>query len=238
MPHSELVQSLLRGLDILKLISSKPEGMRLNEIVEATGLNKSTIHNLLRTMAAREFVVKDALNRFTIGPAVVEMGDSVKKNDIQQKLKTELLKVAVSFPDHVVTVSTLKGNRIKCIMRVSPDFPDMVQTPAEQFFMPYISVTAIALQAANHDLGAVLERNYPFEEFGIGKWGSEKKFRALKEQVLKDGYCCQFLQGKTAAAFILPGAMALGFSTAGTTPGMLAKYQSAADELRRAVWEK
>ena len=83
MPHSELVQSLLRGLDILKLISSKPEGMRLNEIVEATGLNKSTIHNLLRTMAAREFVVKDALNRFTIGPAVVEMGDSVRKNDIQ-----------------------------------------------------------------------------------------------------------------------------------------------------------
>ena len=33
MPRSELVQSLLRGLDILKLISSKPEGMRLNELV-------------------------------------------------------------------------------------------------------------------------------------------------------------------------------------------------------------
>ena len=63
MPNSELVQSLLRGLDILQLIALKPEGARLNELAEAAQLNKSTLHNLLRTLAAREFVFKDSLNR-------------------------------------------------------------------------------------------------------------------------------------------------------------------------------
>ena len=55
MPHSELVQSLLKGLDLLKLISLKNNGVRLNELAAETGIKKTTLHNLLRTLCARDF---------------------------------------------------------------------------------------------------------------------------------------------------------------------------------------
>ena len=66
MPHSELVQSLLKSLDLLKLISLKNSGVRLNELAAETGIKKTTLHNLLRTLCARGFLVKDNANRFKI----------------------------------------------------------------------------------------------------------------------------------------------------------------------------
>ncbi|MBR7138872.1 MAG: helix-turn-helix domain-containing protein [Lentisphaeria bacterium] len=238
MPGSELVQSLLRGMDILKLISSKPEGMRLSELVDETGLQKSTLHNLLRTLAAREFIVKDSLNRFAVGPAIVEMANAVSKNDIREKIKKHLLHLAELFPGHVVTLATLKGSKIQRIMRVSPDLPGMVQTPSEQMLMPYISVTAIALQAGNPVPAAELEKRFPFEDYGVGKWGTRERFDLLKKQVLKDGFCCQFSEERTAAAFIMPDTLALGFSIGKKMVNMLAEYNSAAQEMRRIVWNQ
>ena len=238
MPRSELVQSLLRGLEILQLVASKPEGMRLNELVEATSLKKPTVHNLLRTLAAREFVVKDSLNRFSAGPAAAELAQQADKNAIEGKLSSRLLALAELFPGHVITVSTLQGSKIKCLMRVSSDLPGMVQKPAEQYFMPFVSVTAIALQAANPELESELEKSFPFEEFGIGKWGSEKRFAQLKTQVLKDGFCCHFTSDRSAVAFIMPDRLALGFSTRQKSVNMLEKYKAAAAEFRSSVWGK
>ena len=236
MPRSELVQSLLRGLDILKLISSKPEGMRLNELVEATGLKKSTVHNLLRTMAAREFVVKDSLSRFSTGPAVADMANSAGKSTLKEKLGNGLLQLAKLFPEHVITVSTLEGCKIKCIMRISPDLPRMIQTPSDHFFMPYVSVTAIALQAANPELASELEKRFPFEEYGVGKWGTPERFAQLKKEVLQDGFCCRVIEDRAAAAFILPDTMVLGISTSRKIPKFLEQYKSAAENLRLSVW--
>ena len=238
MPNSELVQSLLRGLDILQLIASKGEGARLNELAEAAQLHKSTLHNLLRTLAAREFVFKDSLNRYRLGDAVLQLAQKAGKTDIEEALRSQLLRLAILFPDHVLTVSTIRNGKIRCLMRVSPDQADVLQTPAEQFFMPYTSVTAIALQSANPELEPELEKNFPFDEFGIGKWGSLKKFAQLKKQVLQDGFCCQITPNRSAAAFIMPENLVLGFSVPRQMTNILEKYSAAAHELRRAVWKK
>lgn len=238
MPHSDLVQSLLKGLDILQLISSNPEGMRLNELAEISKLKKPALHNLLRTLAAREFVIKDPLNRYRIGDTLLQIAQAAGKNDIEESLRKELLRLAALFPDHVITFSTIRNSRIKCIMRISPDQPEVVQKPAEQFFMPYTSVTAIALQSASRELGAELEKHFPFDEFGIGKWGSEEKFKQLKQQVLKDGFCCQITSKRSAAAFIMPDNLVLGFSIPRPMVNIIDRYSAAAREVRRAVWKK
>ena len=170
MAHSDLVHSLLRGLDILKLISSRPEGMRLNEITQDTGLKKSTVHNLLRTLAAREFLVKDSLNRFSLGPAVWDMASSMKKNDTMENLSTMLLDFSRRFPQCTLTVSALRGNEIRCLLRISPDLPGLLQHPTDRIFMPYVSASAIALQSANSELSRELEKKFPFDEFGIGPY--------------------------------------------------------------------
>ena len=238
MAHSDLVHSLLRGLDILKLISSRPEGMRLNEITQDTGLKKSTVHNLLRTLAAREFLVKDSLNRFSLGPAVLDMASSMKKNDTMENLSTMLLDFSRRFPQCTLTVSALRGNEIRCLLRVSPDLPGLLQHPSDRIFMPYVSASAIALQSANPELSRELEKKFPFDEFGIGKWGTVKNFEQQKKQVLQDGFCCQHKKDSFAVAFILPDALVVGFSVQHVTQGILEQYSAAATEMRSIVWKK
>jgi DNA-binding IclR family transcriptional regulator len=238
MAHSDLVHSLLRGLDILKLISSRPEGMRLNEITQDTGLKKSTVHNLLRTLAAREFLVKDNLNRFSLGPAVLDMASSIKKNDTMENLSTMLLDFSRRFPQCTLTVSALRGNEIRCLLRISPDLPGLLQHPSDRFFMPYVSASAIALQSANPELAGELEKRFPFDEYGIGKWGTLKKFEQQKQQVLQDGFCCQNKKDSFAVAFIMPEAMVLGFSSPQIVKGFLEQCSAAAAEMRSFIWKK
>lgn len=42
MPNSDLVNSVVKALDILQFVSDRPEGVRLGEIVDAFGLKRPT----------------------------------------------------------------------------------------------------------------------------------------------------------------------------------------------------
>jgi IclR family acetate operon transcriptional repressor len=53
------VQSLLRALDLLKVIAGREDGLRLVEIAEKSGLPTSTVHRLLTTLEERKFVCFD-----------------------------------------------------------------------------------------------------------------------------------------------------------------------------------
>ena len=236
MPRSELVQSLLRGLDILKLISSRLEGMSLAELSAATGLKKPTIHNLLRTLIARDMAARGANNRFTAGSALAELADSGQQQERNRKIENALLVLQKLFPGHIITVSTVRGESVCCIKRVSPDCPGVVQSPQERLFMPDSSVSAIALQAAaKPEQITGLESRYAFEEFGMGKWGSRENFERHKKEVLAKGYCEQQLEKHYSLAFIMPDFLVLGFSINGKAP-VFAAFTAAAEKFRRSVW--
>src|ERR1700737_2983270 len=53
------VQSLLRALDLLKVIAAEADGLRLVEIAERSGFPTSTVHRLLTTLEERQFVYSD-----------------------------------------------------------------------------------------------------------------------------------------------------------------------------------
>jgi IclR family acetate operon transcriptional repressor len=53
------VQSLLRALDLLKVIAGEADGLRLVEIAERSGYATSTVHRLLTTLEERQFVFSD-----------------------------------------------------------------------------------------------------------------------------------------------------------------------------------
>lgn len=237
MPNSELVQALVRGLDILQLISSNPEGMRLNEIVEKTGLKKPTVHNLLRTLAAKNFAVKTPLNRFAAGPALLTIVASQQQSQRTKRIEAGLLSLQNFFSDHIITLSTIIGGDVRCMKRLAPDNIGAIHHPAAQIFMPYTSVTAIALQAANPNYAVELETRYPFDEFGIGKWGTLEQFAKFKNETLQNGYCEQKFSDRYTIAFIMPDEFVLGLSTSGKIAKMDI-YAAAAERFRNMVWKK
>ncbi|QPC42980.1 IclR family transcriptional regulator [Kaustia mangrovi] len=60
------VKSAARVLDVLELLSSRNEPMRLNDLALALGFPKSSTYGLLSTLVARGYVSKDSGDRYAI----------------------------------------------------------------------------------------------------------------------------------------------------------------------------
>lgn len=60
------VRSAARVLDVLELLSSRTEPMRLNQMVATLGIPKSSAFGLLATLVARGYVAKDSADRYAI----------------------------------------------------------------------------------------------------------------------------------------------------------------------------
>lgn len=236
MANSDLVRSLVRGLELVELLAAHPEGSHLNDLAEATGLKKPTAHNLLRTLCARGFAARDDAGRYFVGPALVAAAERARRSDRLKLAETALLDLAGRFEGHVLTVATLTPAAVKCELRVSPDMPGVVQHPAGRDFMPYSSVSAIVLQAANPQEARPLETLYPFEEYGVGIWGDAEKFAGVRRQVLREECLMRERGGHVALAFVMPKCRSLGFSFRTGDGVTLAPYRAAAEEFRRRVW--
>ena len=71
------VQSLLRALDLLKVISENNGGLRLVEIAEKSTYPTSTVHRLLTTLEERQFVYfEKATRNWNIGSQCLAVGAS------------------------------------------------------------------------------------------------------------------------------------------------------------------
>ncbi len=236
MANSDLVQSLLRGLDLVELLSDHPEGLHLNDLAARVGLKKPTAHNLLRTLAARGFAARDEAGRYTAGPALAAAAERVRRGARAKAPAAARSALARKFPDHVLTVATLTPSAVKCELRISPDQPGVVQHPEHREFMPYSSVSAIVLQAADRQAAQSLELLYPFDEYGAGLWGTAENFAAELEEVAHDGCFARESNGHFAFAFVMPENHALGFSLRHAAPAPLEPYLEGAAEFRRQVW--
>ncbi|OCW57049.1 IclR family transcriptional regulator [Hoeflea olei] len=60
------VKSAARVLDLLELLSSRTEPMRLNELVAIMGIPKSSAYGLVSTLVARGYVTKDSADRYIL----------------------------------------------------------------------------------------------------------------------------------------------------------------------------
>ena len=236
MANSDLVQSLLRGLDLVELLVMHPDGAHLNDLAESTGLKKPTVHTLLRTLCARGFAARDDAGRYVVGPALVAAADRVRNSFRLKIAETALLELAARFEGHVLTVATLTPTAVKCELRVSPDMPGIVQHPVGRDFMPYSSVSAIVLQAANPQEARRLEALYPFEEYGVGIWGTQPSFAEVRAKVLREHCLMRERNGHIALAFVMPECRSLGFSFHRGPGFSLEPYRAAAAEFRRRVW--
>jgi DNA-binding IclR family transcriptional regulator len=77
--NASSVQSLLRALDLLEALGRLGDA-RLGELADEVGLHPSTVHRLLGTLCAREFVNQDGRSgRYRLGYAVLALAQDAGK---------------------------------------------------------------------------------------------------------------------------------------------------------------
>ncbi|WP_321503141.1 IclR family transcriptional regulator [Breoghania sp.] len=73
-----IIQSVQRALQILELFDEHKTELRISEISTATGLHKSTLHSLLKTLQAAGYIDQNAENgRYRLGLKLIERGSLV-----------------------------------------------------------------------------------------------------------------------------------------------------------------
>lgn len=234
MANSDMVQSVLRALDILRLATQAPNGLRLGELAEAMDLKKSTAHNLVRSLCARGFLVKDSANRFLPGVAIQELARLSRSNLALNEATKQLRELRKVFPEATLTFSELAPNAIHCRLRMSPDRPGEVQHPLECHYTPYVAATAVCLQATGSN-ASEFERHFPFQEHGVTRWENYESFLAEKERVRRNGYAINQYISHIAIAFAVPENFAIGFSMEAPPDDFFPRLQEQIERFRRAI---
>ncbi len=198
MAHSELVQSVLRSLDILELVAASEEGLALRELSERLGLKAPTAHNLARTLASRGFLQKTTRPvRYRLGRAVVELGHLPSQQALLGRAPRALRRLFGELEGATVTLNQALGGEILTVLRISPERPGVLERPRGRTMHPYGTASAVLYQALwTEEERAAYRRRYPFWEYGAHLWADQRRLEQALDEARRKGY----------AAFDLPQA--------------------------------
>jgi len=106
------VPAVVGAISVLNQLSTTGEsGATLSELVESTGLSKSTMHNLLSTLDSHGFVRRDANTRqYRLGPALIPLGTEA----------TRQVKLVRSTLDQVAPLAARHGLSFAVAVSVVP----------------------------------------------------------------------------------------------------------------------
>jgi DNA-binding IclR family transcriptional regulator len=182
------VQSVLRGIDLLDLLSEAPEGMRLSEMARALDLKAPTTHNLVRTLAMRGLVTQAEDGRYALGPGVLELADRVRRSRSRQEAEQAVRELGALECGPIVNYSLPATDRLMVRLRMSPDRPGIVQHPANKDNPIYSTANGLAFLAfAPEDQVITMRQAQPFHEYGIRLWPSLDALEAFLAEVRDKG---------------------------------------------------
>ena len=188
MANNDLVQALLRGIDILRHLSASENGLRVNELAEAIGVKPPAAYNLLRTLAARGLVEKRN-SKYQLGPGIEELLRRNSRNLLMREGKASLQALAELIPEATLTLSELIGDEVRPRLRYVPDQPGLIQEPAAMTYRPYSNASSLVFQAfADADVCDHLRDRYPFDEYGAPLWQNPENLALFLSGSRKKGY--------------------------------------------------
>jgi len=111
-------QSLERGLAILSSFTSVRPLLGVSELAREVGLNRSTTHRYIATLAALGYLQQDTLTKkYRLGPRVVDLGFSaINSMELRQIAATHLQQLS-DETGHTVNMAILDGTDIVYIER-------------------------------------------------------------------------------------------------------------------------
>ncbi|MBS1370288.1 MAG: helix-turn-helix domain-containing protein [Lentisphaeria bacterium] len=188
MANNDLVNSLMRGMEIVKLVSRSSNGMRLNEIAAAMELKTPTAFNLLRTLEAGGFLDKRGSIYF-VGRELAALTRSCEAGIFGAIAEKALFSLYRSYPDIILIFGVAEDGGVAQTLRMSFDRPGVIQHLDHELLHPYTTAAGLVGLAFANPAGLMLqEERRPFAEFGAEYWKNRENLDAFLEQVRRDRF--------------------------------------------------
>jgi DNA-binding IclR family transcriptional regulator len=187
MAGKDLVNSLLKGMDIISLAGASEKGLRLSEIATALKIKTPAAHNLVRTLLARGFLEKRGGMHLFVGPAVRELVKSQDDSAIRTQAENEMLRLYKILPRGLILFAEPDGKEIHQVLRMSMDRPGIIQRFPGEAMHVYGSATGlIRLAFADENSRLQIEESRPFAEFGAHLWKRRSTLDKFLDAVRKN----------------------------------------------------
>ncbi len=116
-PHAEFVQSLERGLAVLRAFSSEHRALTLSEVARLTGLTRATARRLLLTFTALGYTRSDG-RLFELTPKVLDLGYAYISSLGIGEIALPFMEALSERVHESVSVAVLDGAEIVYVARV------------------------------------------------------------------------------------------------------------------------
>lgn len=116
-PSSEFVQSLARGLAVIRAFDGTRPELGLSEVSRATGLTRATARRLLLTLVRLGYVRQDG-NRFSLRPRVLELGYSYLSALSLPEIAQPHMETLVAQVNESSSIAVLDDTDIVYVVRV------------------------------------------------------------------------------------------------------------------------
>ncbi len=183
MANSNLVGSLVRSMDIVKLVGENPKGLRLGEIAAAMQLKAPTCYNLVRTLTAGGFLEKRN-KRFFFGRELTRMAGLQEESPFVEQAGAELLALYQRIPRGTAIFGEAGKYGVEQTFRISFDRPGVIQHLDREPMHPYATAAGlIGLAFADEESYLLQSEKWPFAEFGIMLWKERAALDAFLDEV-------------------------------------------------------
>ncbi|MBR2632847.1 MAG: helix-turn-helix domain-containing protein [Lentisphaeria bacterium] len=171
MANNDLVGSLTKGMDILKLVGNSEHRLKAGEIAAALNLKTSTCYNLVRTLCAGDFLERRGGN-FCIGSAIVQLAGNSHYNRFVAAAEHELLHLYQAINWGTAIYAKFENGQMLQTHRVSFERPGVIQRHNDESMHPYASASGLLGLAFTDDESTrlIIASRWPFSEFGAHLW--------------------------------------------------------------------
>ena len=109
------VASVDRAIELLFVLESASRDMGITELSKILGVQKSTVHNLVQTLMARDFVRQTDSGRFTLGFRLVRLGVAAADRLDLRRLAEPILRELAAASNEYVLLAVLHRNEVTIV---------------------------------------------------------------------------------------------------------------------------
>ena len=189
MAERKRIQCLDRTLDIMEALAAHGE-MGVSELARKLGLHVATIHNILVTLASRNYLLRNS-GRYRLGPALAVLASGADPLPRLPDLAQPLLDEVTRETGESAVAAVLVGARGAMVATTPGTDEIAVQFPKEGFPDPLALCTGrvVVAQGAEEGWDGFIERHLARDKPATGEqdWGADE-WRAHLRRLRSDGY--------------------------------------------------